>query len=59
MRARKLYRHPHCLDVDLYIVAIYNDGRFLVRYWNRHWRAFHDELDTVTITDTATWRLVE
>ena len=42
MTAHNRYRHPHCLDIDIYIVKIqYRGPRYIkarVLYWNRNYK---------------------
>lgn len=65
MRAGQLYRHPHCLDVDIEVVKIQYVGtdyvRARVRYWHRADRSVVSVLpETVTILrrDLRRWKNV-
>jgi hypothetical protein len=58
MKSGRLYRHPRCLDIDLFICSRVGANRYRVRYWNRHWKMFQAELETVTIIDPIQWKEV-
>lgn len=57
--AGKLYRHPKCLDIDLFICARVGANCYRVQYWNRFYRAFQGDADVVTIDDVTQWREVK
>lgn len=54
MTGGHLYRHPRCLDIDLFVVRVqYRGLRYIkvrVRYWHRTAKAFLNwDAETVTI----------
>ncbi len=61
--AGNLYRHPSCLDVDMYIVKVSYKGptyiKLKVKWWNRHGKFFHCD-DTVQVKrkDVKRWVVV-
>lgn len=63
MKAHTLYRHPSCLDVDMYVVKVEWRGpsylKLKVKWWNRHGRFFHcDDRVRVKRSDLAKWSVV-
>lgn len=55
----ELYRHMSCIDVDIYLCEAdvsEECARLLVRYWNRHYKWFHDESDNIVIKSEDFWK---
>lgn len=62
-----MWRHPNCLDVDVYIVKVQYPGKECLiakaLYWNRNYKIFHNLGSSETIiiknSDLKNWSKVE
>lgn len=61
----KLYRHDNCLDIDLFVIKKCSEDSngctLNVKYYNRHYKVFQGDEETVFIKkeNYNDWHLIE